>query len=78
MLQRSKIPGYTADEIGYHAYLLVDGGLATGVDLSSFGATSPAWQIEKLTWAGHDFLDAAREEGRWTQAMAIVREKQVA
>jgi len=30
-----------------------------------------ATQVRGLTWAGHDFLDAAREDTRWDQAKKI-------
>jgi hypothetical protein len=29
----------------------------------------------RMTWAGHEFLDAAREDTRWKKAMDIVRDK---
>ncbi|MGH7137033.1 MAG: DUF2513 domain-containing protein [Pirellulales bacterium] len=28
-----------------------------------------------LTWSGHEFLDAARDEGRWTEAKRLTKEK---
>lgn len=28
-----------------------------------------------LTWSGHEFLDAARDEGRWTEAKRLTNEK---
>jgi len=32
-------------------------------------------KVERLTWAGHDFLDAARSEEIWNQTKKVVAEK---
>lgn len=60
---------------GYHAYLLVDAGLATGADVTSHNSASPHWLISHLTVAGHDFADASRDEGLWKKATATVKDK---
>lgn len=70
-----KIPGYSNDQIGYHAYLLVDAGLANGLDVTTLADTSPIWRILHLTSAGHDFADAARDESTWRKATGIAKEK---
>jgi len=31
------------------------------------GQHQVVWKINRLTWAGHDFLDASRDEGRWVK-----------
>jgi hypothetical protein len=31
--------------------------------------------VSRLTWEGHEFLDAARDEKRWKKAMSTVKEK---
>ncbi|MDD5761177.1 MAG: DUF2513 domain-containing protein [bacterium] len=67
--------GYTEAQVGYHAYLLINAGLAKGVDASSMGSESPKGFISSLTWAGHEFADAARDETRWRKAMGVVQEK---
>jgi hypothetical protein len=70
-----KIDGYTDEQVGYHAYLLVDGGYAKGEDASSMVSDSPEGMIQCLTWEGHDFIEAARDETRWRKAMGIVTAK---
>ena len=70
-----KIDGYTDEQIGYHAYLLIDAGLAKGEDASTLGSQSPEGFISRLHSAGHDFADAARDETRWRKAMGVVQEK---
>ncbi len=73
--ERLEIEGYTEGQIGYHSYLLVDAGLAQGIDASALGDTLPNWLIFHLTSAGHDFCDAARNESRWRKAIAIIKAK---
>ena len=70
-----KFEGYTDEQVGYHAYLLLDAGLAKGGDASTLGSASPEGFISNLTWAGHEFADAARDEERWRNSLSIVREK---
>lgn len=69
------IDGYSGEQIGYHAYLLVDSGLAEGIDATHMGSAGPQYIISRLTWAGHDFADACRDDSRWTKAKATVKDK---
>ena len=66
------VEGYSEEQIGYHAFLMIDAGLALGVDACTRGDESPMWTVQALTWDGHEFLDAAREPGRWAQAKALI------
>jgi len=52
--------GYSDAQVGYHAYLLIDAGLARGQDGSTMGSDGPVGFITSLTWAGHEFAEAAR------------------
>jgi hypothetical protein len=70
-----KVEGYSDAQVGYHAYLLIDAGLAKGEDASTMGSEAPEGFISCLTWAGHEFADAARDETRWKKAMGVVQEK---
>jgi hypothetical protein len=70
-----KFDGYTDAQVGYHAHLLIDAGLAKGEDVSELGSESPEGFISSLTWDGHEFADAARDETRWRKAMGVVQEK---
>lgn len=66
---------YPDEQVGYHAYLLIDAGLARGSDVSTMGSSAPEGMITSLTWAGHEFADAARDETRWNRATTMVKEK---
>jgi hypothetical protein len=36
---------------------------------------SDEWNINGLTWAGHEFLEASRDDSRWNKAKKIISEK---
>lgn len=74
-LPELEVEGYTPEEIGYHSYLIVDAGLAKGMDARTLDDMLPNWQLSHLTSAGHDFADAARSESTWNKAAAIIRDK---
>jgi hypothetical protein len=61
-----KIQGYTPEQVGYHAYLLIDAGLSTGNDVSHMGSSSPEAMLTSLTWAGTSLrrLRETRLDGR--------------
>ena len=69
------LEGFTEEEIGYHSYLLVDAGLAAGTDVHVSENVLPNWHLLHLTWAGHDFADAARDNTRWSKATTLVKDK---
>jgi hypothetical protein len=62
------LEGYGAEEVMYHNYLLANAGLAIGCDSSSGDSFLPQWYLNALTWDGHEFLDAARNETNWKKA----------
>lgn len=64
-----EIEGHLHEEIVYHCALLIDAGFLEGSVVTDRGAlVEPA--IDRLTWDGHEFLDAAREPTRWEEAKA--------
>lgn len=70
-----EIDGYSRAEVGYHAWLLLDAGLVQGQVTTTNDSPGPEAFISSLTWEGHEFAEAARDDGRWTKAMVVVREK---
>lgn len=62
---------YPEEQILYHAYLLVDARLATGFDISHDGCALPQYSLLSLTWNGHEFLEAARNETNWNKAKNV-------
>src|SRR5215813_3685824 len=61
----------TQETFAYHAQLMIDAGLIEGTVHygSRRGIRAPdAFHIQRLTWAGHDFLEAARNDTVWRTA----------
>jgi hypothetical protein len=60
----------------YHVAILIESGLVRG-DVSDYGDTLQPFggSIFRLTWSGHEFLDAARNESVWQNTTATVRSK---
>ena len=58
--------GYGEEEIAYHKALLVESKLAHGHATVVMDGSILA-EITRLTWEGHEFLDAARDESGWQQ-----------
>lgn len=61
------IDGYSAEQVGYHCHLIGQAGLADVADLTTRGSASPVGRILRLTWQGHEFLDAARDDTVWSR-----------
>jgi len=68
------IQKYNKEEIGYNVYLIKNAGLIEGKIFFRSETIQPAgYAIFRMTWAGHDFLDACRDEDRWNQAKVIIK-----
>jgi DNA-binding transcriptional ArsR family regulator len=69
------VDGYDEATINYHLAILTEAGLIKanvyGIDQQPVLGV----QLESLTWAGHDFLDAARNETIWNKTTELVKEK---
>jgi len=66
------IEGYDQNEISYHIKLLNDAGLLEAQDVSTMGRDGFRWWAGHLTWAGQDFLDAAKDDSLWKKAKETV------
>ena len=67
--EKLSIEGYSDEEITYHIILLIEGGFISYSKIHGKGYP------ERLTWVGHEFLDASRDEGRWEKAKKVMAEK---
>lgn len=63
-----KIHGYTEEQIGFHVYLLGEAGLAKVVENTNVQSESPSAFPLNLTWAGYEFIEAAKDETLWGKA----------
>ena len=67
------IPGQSAQDVSYHVMLLNEAGFLTAVDLSDKGGLD--WRPITLTWPGHEFLDAVRNDTVWRKIKETVKDK---
>ncbi len=67
------LPSRNPSLVSYHVKMLHDAGLLDATDLSDFSESS--WVPRSLTWAGHEFLDAARNDTVWNKAISTLKEK---
>ncbi len=70
--QMPAIAGRSDEEIGYHAHLMSQAGLITAADATSLDGASPSAIPLSITWAGHDFIDAARDDTIWNKSRSGV------
>lgn len=71
----SHFPKISPEVFNYHAELLIEAGLVTGINVSSMDG--PASMLFRLTWAGHEFLDAIKSDTAWTKIKEKATEKGV-
>jgi hypothetical protein len=64
-----------ADEIAYHVKLLDEAGLIKASIVEYSGGAGIHFDLERLTWSGHDFLDAVRNESIWSKTKAKITDK---
>jgi hypothetical protein len=64
------LPGRSEDEINYHLALMLQAGLIEGFESKTISANLPRVRVTKLTWEGHEFLEAARDDSSWNKAKA--------
>ena len=57
--------GYEPDQVSYHVMLLEQGGLIEAWNRSAIGVFR--WSARNLTWRGHEFLEAAKDDTVWTR-----------
>ena len=70
-----EVPGHSQEEVSYHIKLLCVAGLVEAMDCST--AADFNWVATSLTWDGHVFLDAARNETRWNNAKQLIKKRGV-
>ncbi|TAN62565.1 DUF2513 domain-containing protein [bacterium] len=65
------LPDYDADTVYKHISLLLDANLIKGRTVNLMRGISGV-VIDGLTWSGHDFLDAAKDDTLWNKAKETV------
>jgi exonuclease V gamma subunit len=67
------IPNRSLEEISYHIKLLYQAGLIEAVNQTT--KTEFEWTAKSLTWQGHEFLDAIRNDTVWKKLKAKIKEQ---
>jgi hypothetical protein len=60
------VDGRTDEEIYYHVMLLDEAGFIEAMNLTTNDGV--CWKAMRLTYSGHEFLDAARSDTVWQKA----------
>jgi len=64
-VELSHFPEEQAAAASYHVALLIEAGLIHGQVAKTMGAGVQAFFAQRLTWEGHEFLDAIRSDTVW-------------
>ncbi len=67
MVQLSGFPEDMAAAASYHVDLLIEAGLIHGQVVKTMGPGVKEFFAQKLTWEGHEFLDAIRSDSVWNK-----------
>lgn len=62
-------------EISYHMALLIEAGLIKGQIVQTIGLDIKDFLVQKLTWQGHEFIDAIRSDTIWQKTKSKFTEK---
>jgi hypothetical protein len=72
---RSKITlemeGHSSEEISYHVLLLAEANL---IEAEVSARETAEYKPKRLTWEGHEFLEAIRQETRWKKVKDVMEE----
>jgi DNA-binding transcriptional ArsR family regulator len=60
------------EDVAYHIKLLKEAGLIDAEDISTMGRLR--WRAKSITWDGHDFIEAIKDDSRWSKAKDFVIE----
>jgi hypothetical protein len=77
-LELANFPVNRAAEISYHMELLIEAGLIEGQMTKYIEQEIPAFFVSRLTWSGHEFLDAIRSNTVWEKTKKTIVSKGLA
>jgi hypothetical protein len=66
---------YSKEEHVYNTALAIEAGLIKGGVTEDGKGFPMITATTSLTWAGHDFLDAARNDSTWSKAVGVLKDK---
>lgn len=65
------------DEVQYHVEIMIDGGLLEGEITKNSAGGNLAAVVQRMSWEGHEFLDATRTPDIWEDAKKAFSKKSV-
>ena len=68
------IPGYNPETIAYHVEIMEEAGLLDARIDRVMGSPVPIISLRRMTWAGHEFLDAVRGDSWWQKVKEKTKE----
>jgi len=77
VVRLSQFPSERAAEISYHMTLLIEAGLVKGQVAQTIDPGPKDFFAQRLTWQGHEFLDAIRSNTVWERTKKTFLEKGV-
>lgn len=72
-----RFPQWPADAANYHLWLLIQAGLITGQCNADEPSAGFVCYGVALTWAGHEFLAAVRNDTAWARIKARLAERAI-
>ncbi len=72
-----RFPEWPADTVSYHLWLLISAGLLTGQCNSEAPRAGFVCYGVALTWSGHEFLAAVRNDTAWARIKARLAERAI-
>jgi hypothetical protein len=75
--EKPDLSAYTEDQRLYHSALLIEAGLVHGETVLDGSGQPVGTNISRPTWAGHEFLDAARNDTIWHKAEQHIKKSGV-
>ena len=68
-----EVEGYEQEEVDYHVIRMREAGLLEAAWSDTSGSEKIFRRIGPLTWKGHDFLDAIRDDTVWNKTQSKVK-----
>jgi hypothetical protein len=69
------IEGHDLATVARHVEIMQDAGLVDANVMRADGVPPYAARVFRLTWAGHDFLEATRNDTIWAKTRQFIKDK---
>lgn len=70
-----RLGGTSKEKVQYHVEIMNEGGLLDATLTHDSGGGVISATVSRMTWEGHEFLDAARNSDIWAQVQNAASEK---